>query len=87
MTYTRSQQILEVEVGGMPILMHATNWEYMEFNAASAAIWRLLERPQTLDTLVEQLTKQFRVDEAVCRKETALLLEKLTLSEYLVTSP
>jgi hypothetical protein len=85
MTYQRSLSVLEVEVEGKPILLHTTRWEYMEFNAQGAAIWKMLNAPQSLESLVVQLRMQFEVSEETCRLETSRLLDQLVSSDYVVS--
>jgi hypothetical protein len=86
MTYRRSAEALHVEVEGRTVLLHATRWKYTDFDPIGAEIWRLLATPQTLQSLVETLRKQYRVDEETCRAGTEAVLRRLVGEGYLLAS-
>jgi Coenzyme PQQ synthesis protein D (PqqD) len=76
--HTRSTDVIETEIAGDIVLLHTGNWQYFEFDKTGTAIWRLLETPRTVASLVEALQRQFEVDALVCRGETQQFLDEIT---------
>lgn len=46
-------------------------------NAVATRIWELLAEPQTIPALCEQLTGEYEIDPQSCRRDVAVLIEKL----------
>jgi hypothetical protein len=84
--YARTNDVITTEVGGEPILLHTGNWIYIEFDNIGGRIWTLLERPQTLSSLVEALTLEFAVDEATCRRDTECFIQDMAQQGFVVES-
>jgi hypothetical protein len=51
--------------------------KYFATGTVGADIWKLLERPATLDAIVAALVHLYEVDEATCRVETKVFLDRL----------
>lgn len=85
-TYRRSEDVLETSVGGQIVLLQSRTWKYMDFDTTGSAIWKMLETPRTLDSLVSELRTRYRVDESRCRQDTQAFLDKLAGEEFLVAT-
>ncbi|MEI9992985.1 MAG: PqqD family protein [Rhizomicrobium sp.] len=75
--YSRADEVVETEVNGVVLLLHLGNWNYFEFNPISSAIWSLLEKPASLDTIVTGLEQQFDVGREQCLHDTRKFLDDL----------
>lgn len=60
---------------------------YFAINRVGSQIWELLDKPQTVEGLVTSLTRQFAVDEAMCRNEVESFLAQLIKQEFVETPP
>lgn len=60
---------------------------YFALDAVGVEIWRLLERPRSLEDLVEALTGRFQVDRARCREDLRPLLGQLVAEGLLELRP
>lgn len=82
-TYRRTAATMSTEVGNDVVALQANRGFAFGMEEVTAAVWRLLEEPRDLDTLVGELTADYDVDEAQCRAEITALLDQMT-SERLV---
>jgi hypothetical protein len=76
-TYARKPEYATANLGDEVAVLDLESGAYLGFNATASAVWRLLDEPQTLDTLCAHLTDRFTVNEAECRASVAALLSKL----------
>jgi hypothetical protein len=83
--YSRTQDIIEAEVGGEIVVLHTQNWQYYEFDRTGATIWGLLQVPRDLGALVDDLVTQFDVDRTQCTEETKAFLDDM-IEQGLVTT-
>ena len=72
-----SDQLLTTMVDGELIALSIENGACYGLDAIGTRIWDLLADPRSLDSLCEQLTREFEVDAAVCRQEAVGFLERL----------
>ncbi|UUR08754.1 PqqD family protein [Sphingomonas glaciei] len=82
-TYRRSAATMSADVGDDVVALHADNGFAYGMEEVTATVWRMLDEPRDLDTLVTRLTNEYDVEEAECRAEVTALLEQMT-SEGLV---
>lgn len=67
------------------VLVDPAEQIYLAVNRVGSRIWGLLESPKNLSDLVEILTREFAVDEAVCRRETETFLRQLVAKKMAMT--
>jgi hypothetical protein len=82
--YTRTEDVIEADVGGEVVLLHTQSWQYFEFDKVGGAIWSLLGAPHSLDALVRSLTQQFEVGEEQCARETQAFLDEMVAQGLVV---
>jgi hypothetical protein len=51
--------------------------KYFAVSPVGSDIWKLLESPMTLDAIVAGLLAQYEVEEATCRAETLVFLQRM----------
>ena len=66
-------------------MLDMANGSYLGFNPTAAEVWRLLEVPQTVETLSAALMSRFEVEQDRCRKSVVNLLDKLSAAGLLRT--
>jgi hypothetical protein len=72
-----SERLLTTVVDGELVAMSVEEGACYGLNAIGTRIWELLADPRSVDSLCEQLTREFEVDDAVCRREVLAFLEQL----------
>ena len=82
-TFRRTAATMSTEVGDDVVALQADRGFAYGMEEVTATVWKLLDEPRDIDTLVAALTAEYDVDEAQCRAEIAALLEQMT-SEGLV---
>ena len=64
----RKSDVLEAEVGADFIVLNPDTLIYYEFNEVGQRIWQMLvEGPQPVSDIIDQLLTEFDVDEVRCR--------------------
>jgi hypothetical protein len=81
--YRRTEATMSTDVGDDVVALHAERGFAYGMEEVTATVWRLLEQPCDLNTIVARLTAEYEVDESQCRAEVGALLDRMT-SEGLV---
>ena len=84
--YSRTQDVIEAEVGGEIVVLHTQNWQYFEFDQTGASIWNLLREPKELGALVDDLVTSYDVDRARCAEDTKAFLNDMVEQGLVVFS-
>lgn len=77
-TYRRTAATMSADVGDDVVALHAERGFAYGMEQVTASVWKLLEQPSGLDTLVASLTDEYDVAEDRCRSEVAELLQQMT---------
>lgn len=73
----KSDNSIESTIDGDIVLMNLDNNEYYSMDDIGSAIWNMLNEPRSINSLIEELMKQYKVDREVCAKDTMKFLEQL----------
>ena len=74
---SRSGELIEAEVDGELVALHAERGKCFGFNRSATRIWRLAERPISLSALCDALMTEFAVDRARCEQEVTEAVREL----------
>ncbi len=75
--FERSRAYSACPVDRAAVILNAEKHLYFAVNRVGARIWRLLEEPQSLESLVKTLTSEFDVPATKCRREIEAFLGQL----------
>lgn len=81
--FQQSRETLHSEVGSDIVALNVERGHCYGMENVTAEVWKLLERPLTIDQLCEALVASFDVDPATCAADVRALIETMT-SEGLV---
>jgi len=81
--FKRSTEVVAANVGDKSLLLHITDWVYLELNESGSRVWELLGEGRTLDDLVGDLCREFKVDIQTCSTDTSELLEMLEAKRFI----
>ncbi len=73
----RSPEQISGDLDGRIVLLSIENGEYYNMNAVGSRIWELLESPNKISALIDQLLEEFEVDRVTCEAEALPFLEQL----------
>lgn len=73
--------VIDKEVG----LMNIDTGKYYALNSVGSDIWRVLEKPSTVDELILSLTSEYEIDRETCIKQVIPFLKKLILERIIST--
>ncbi|MBF0285302.1 MAG: PqqD family protein [Magnetococcales bacterium] len=83
----RSSHVLVTEVDGEVVMMSPDRGLYFGLQGSGGAIWRLLEQPITVESLLARLKEHYTGDPEEMRRETLAFLEELAKHELLERLP
>lgn len=75
--FRRSDAIMAAPLDETVLLLNADTGRYHGLNPVAGRIWELLAESQTIDTLVDQLQREFDVAPDTCRQEVQALVDGL----------
>jgi hypothetical protein len=81
--FKQNPDVVGAEVSGEMILLNTKTSVYLEIDDIGARIWALMETPRSFGSLVEELQKEFDVDQAVCTANTDAFVRYLAESGFL----
>jgi hypothetical protein len=76
-TYRRTAATMSTDVGDDVVALQAERGFAYGMEEVTASVWRLLEQPRNLDSLVGALTDEYDVEEAQCRDDVGALLDRM----------
>ncbi len=79
----RSPDQVSGDLDGKVVLLSIENGEYYNMNEVGSRIWALLEKPMTVNALIERLLEEFEVERATCEKEAMGFLTQLQKDKLL----
>lgn len=71
------EDILTTPLDDELALLNLDTGKYYGMDQVSRRIWELIEQPQAVSALCEQLLTEFEVDEVTCRQEVLHFLQEL----------
>ncbi|MET4700011.1 hypothetical protein ABIE65_003048 [Constrictibacter sp. MBR-5] len=85
--YRRRQHVLSAVVNNELVMMSVETGQYFNLNAVGAHIWRLMEAPQSLDSIVAALMDAYDAPEAAIREEALDFLVRLEGEKMVASAP
>lgn len=65
------------EVGGEAVLLHLDQGVYYGLNPVGARVWQLIQKPQVIAALVQQVEQEFEVEHDRCMQDLLELVAHL----------
>lgn len=76
-TYRRRPDSVSAELGVESAVLDLEGGSYFGLNETASFVWRLLERPRTIDQLLASVMAEYAVDAQSCRAAVGRLLDRL----------
>lgn len=83
----RNADLIEAPVGDELMAIFPETGMIYGFNEPAAMIWAAIEAPATISQIVEQLSKVYDVDPALCVRDTIELLKELERDSIVKLEP
>lgn len=81
----RSDSVLQSNLGEKSVMMDLDAGLYFGLNNVASRIWNLLEQPQTVSQLVEQLVAEYEIDPAECEQKVLAFANDLIAKKLVST--
>ena len=76
--------VMLTEVDGETVIMNTNTGKYLGLNEVGTEIWKILEKDNSLNKIVQVLLKEYEVKAEICKKETKQFLNNLFRLNLLV---
>lgn len=73
--YYKNSHIIDGELDNQQIMMHLEKGKYFGLNPIAKRIWDLLNKPLSIDEIVQVLLSEFEVPLDKCKSEVKLFLD------------
>jgi len=80
---TRNVNLVTTNIDGEIVMMSIDNGEYYGLDETGTRIWELLETPQPIHQLIQQLLEEFDVAPDECQADTLDFLDELLQKELI----
>ena len=77
MYYIQNKEVIQSSVGAEVVMLDVESGYYFGLNSVASVIWDMMKEKIELNTLVENLMKEFDVDKATCELDTLELLQEM----------
>jgi hypothetical protein len=77
MYYIQNKEVIQSRIGDEVVMLDVESGYYFGLNSVASVIWDMMKEKIELNTLVENLMKEFDVDKATCELDTLELLEEM----------
>jgi hypothetical protein len=77
MYYIQNKEVIQSSVGDEVVMLDVESGYYFGLNSVASVIWDMMKEKIELNTLVENLMKEFDVDKATCELDTLELLQEM----------
>jgi len=77
MYYIQNKEVIQSRVGDEVVMLDVESGYYFGLNSVASVIWDMMKEKIELNTLVENLMKEFDVDRATCELDTLELLDEM----------
>jgi hypothetical protein len=84
---SRNPAIIASRMDDEVVMMNMERGNYYGLNPVAAEIWEMLETPQSIKTICDQLMESFEVDQAQCYSEVITYVEKLQTEGLIILNP
>ncbi|MGI6686526.1 MAG: lasso peptide biosynthesis PqqD family chaperone [Bacillota bacterium] len=74
---SRQDGIISSDLEGEKAMMSIKRGKYYCLNGVGSSIWELLARPITIQELMDELMKEYQVEEETCLRDVSLFLNKM----------
>jgi hypothetical protein len=60
------------------VILDLEGGTYYSLDAVGARIWQLIQKPRTVEEILDSLTSEYEVDPVRCRRDLVVLFQRLT---------
>ena len=75
--YYRKEDIIVTDMDGNPVMMDILTGKYFRLNKTGSSILKIIEKPHTLDGIIDEMMKIYDVERSACEEQTKAFLDSL----------
>ncbi|MBI2566494.1 MAG: PqqD family protein [Candidatus Schekmanbacteria bacterium] len=80
---SQCRRMLSTELGGELVMMDVEAGAYYVANGLGGVIWRLIDRPMSVDAVVDAVVERYEVEWGRCREDVLAFLTRLYQAELI----
>lgn len=77
-TYCRKDGLIAADMDGETVMMDIETGKYYNLGKTGGSIWVIIEKPHTVDEIVDEMMEIYDVERSVCEEQTKNFLAQLT---------
>jgi hypothetical protein len=82
--FQKSADQTSATVGDDEVVLQMVDGVYYSLNSTGKEVWKMLEEPASIDSLVDGLMEKFEVDRQSCQESVQELLEQMEAAHLVV---
>ena len=75
--FKRNSDLIGAAIDDEMVMMSVEHGQYYGLGGVGPRVWELIEQPQTMDQLVDQILEEFEVEREVCEKDLTEFLAQM----------
>ncbi len=80
-----SKDVVSCDLGGETAMLEMKEGVYYGLNEMGTVIWELIQKPVTIQEIVDKILEEYEVDEKTCYGDVAELLEQMLENKLIKT--
>jgi hypothetical protein len=76
--YYRKEGLITADMDGETVMMDIETGKYYNLGKTGGSIWVIIEKPHTVDEIVDEMMGIYDVERSVCEEQTKNFLAQLT---------
>jgi DNA-directed RNA polymerase delta subunit len=75
--YIQNKKVIQSKIGEEIVMLDMDSGFYFGLNSVASTIWEKLENPISFQEIINELLKEYKIDQETCENDTMILLNQL----------
>jgi len=75
--YIQNKKVIQSKIGEEVVMLDMDSGFYFGLNSVASIIWGKLEKPISLEEVINELLEEYNIDRQTCEYDTRLFLDQL----------
>jgi hypothetical protein len=75
--YIQNKKVIQSKIGDEVVMLDMDSGFYFGLNSVASIIWGKLEKPISLEEVINELLEEYNIDRQTCEYDTRLFLDQL----------
>jgi hypothetical protein len=75
--YIQNKKVIQSKIGEEVVMLDMDSGFYFGLNSVASTIWGKLENPISFEEMINELLKEYKIDQETCENDTMVFLNQL----------